>query len=87
MKASRPERPLSIRILSVDYPAAMKPSATPLLALSFQQHARFIRGDLVKAGVGNRPVVFVVHSMGGIIIKEIMIKEYMEFLLYGSFID
>lgn len=87
MKASRPERPLSIRILSVDYPAAMKPSATPLLALSFQQYARFIRGELMKAGVGNRPVVFVVHSMGGIIIKEIMIKEYMEFHFYRSFID
>lgn len=78
LKEARPERPLSIRILSVDYPASMKPSSTPQPALSFQQYAHFIRSELVNAGIGNRPVVFVVHSMGGIILKEIMNEEYME---------
>ena len=67
-----------MRILSVDYPAAMKPSATPLVAMSFQQYAQFIRKELEKAGVGKRPVVFVVHSMGGIVLKEIMNKEFAE---------
>ena len=80
LKEARPERPLSIRILSVDYPASMKPSSTPQPALSFQQYAHFIRSELVNAGIGNRPVVFVVHSMGGIILKEIMNEEYMEYV-------
>ena len=56
----------------------MKPSSTPQPALSFQQYAHFIRSELVNAGIGKRPVVFVVHSMGGIILKEIMNEEYME---------
>lgn len=56
----------------------MKPSATPRVALSFQQYAQFIRKELEKAGVGKRPVVFVVHSMGGIVLKEIMNKEFAE---------
>ena len=80
LKAERPQRPLSLRILSVDYPAAMKPSATPIQALSFQQYANFIRKQLERAGVGKRPVVFVVHSMGGIVLKEIMNKEFSEFV-------
>lgn len=76
LKNARPNRPLSLRILSVDYPATIQVSATPQHPLSLQQYAHFIRGELIKAGVGMRPVVFVGHSMGGLIIKHVLAEEY-----------
>ena len=76
LKNARPSRPLSLRILSVDYPATIQVSSTPQHPLSLQQYAHFIRGELIKAGVGTRPVVFVGHSMGGLIVKHVLAEEF-----------
>lgn len=84
LKNARPGRPLSLRILSVDYPATIQVSATPQHPLSLQQYAHYIHGELMKAGVGTRPVVFVGHSMGGLIVKHILSEEYEEWELCGG---
>ena len=78
LHAARPTRPLSIRVLSVHYVASMKPTDTPQPSLSFQEHAHYIRNELQRAGVGKRPVVFVAHSMGGLVLKQILCEEYAE---------
>lgn len=43
--------------------------------LPFEQIAARFLDKLTAAGVGRRPVVFVTHSLGGLLVKEIMLQS------------
>jgi protein SERAC1 len=57
------------RLISVDYAAPA--SGWEGESLPFEPTAEQLAAKLVAAGVGQRPVVFVTHSMGGLMVKGV----------------
>lgn len=43
-------------------------------SLALQDTVHRLMDKLSSAGVGSRPIVFVAHSMGGIIVKELLMQ-------------
>lgn len=64
-----------IRILSVGYHARMRKSSSPHPTLSVTEQASDLRNRLESAGIGERPIIFVTHSMGGLIVKEMLVED------------
>jgi hypothetical protein len=58
------------RLLSAEYSAPI--TGWEGESLPLQHTAAQLREKLVAAGVGKRPVIFVCHSMGGLIVKEML---------------
>ena len=63
---------LDVRVLTIDYPTAITTSLEANKAYSIGATAGQLHTALKNAGVGQRPVVFVCHSMGGLVLKKML---------------
>jgi hypothetical protein len=59
------------RLILLNYPAPTFFSS-PTSRVSIRERARNLADFLPTIGIGNRPTVFVCHSLGGIVVKEIL---------------
>ncbi|CAJ0916286.1 unnamed protein product, partial [Mesorhabditis belari] len=63
----------SMRILGVNYPSYLLHSSGAVDSLP-QRAERFVK-QLSSAGIGSRPVVFICHSMGGLLAKKMLLDS------------
>lgn len=67
-----------LRILGVNYNTSLSmwasicPSEKGKLTLN--DHSEFLLEKLIKAGLGDKPIVWITHSMGGLIVKNMLQK-------------
>ncbi|RWS11207.1 protein SERAC1-like isoform X2 [Dinothrombium tinctorium] len=66
----------SLRVLAIDYPTYLTgwKVECPTEKLSLKDRSNSILESLIAAGVGKRPIIWVGHSMGGLIIKEMLVS-------------
>ena len=75
-----PEDFPQVRILGVSFPTSVSAWRTVCPSertISIRDRGEQLLRELVQAGVGRKPVIFVAHSMGGILVKE-MIKQALQ---------
>lgn len=66
-------RGLRARVISVAYEANILEMSDPRRCLPLEQRARELTRELARAGVGEggRPVLWVTHSLGGLVVKQV----------------
>lgn len=75
----------NLRVIGVNYPTSLSmwasicPSEKRKLTLN--DHSEVLLEKLKNAGLGNKPIVWIAHSMGGLIVKNMLVKGMTVFLL------
>lgn len=64
-----------LRILAVDYPSALSNWRTDcdLSKDTLKERATHVLNQLKAANVGTRPIIWVTHSMGGLLVKQMLV--------------
>lgn len=64
-----------LRILALDYPTALSSWRTDcdLNKDTLQERAKHVLKQLQDAKLGDRPIVWVAHSMGGLLVKQLLV--------------
>ncbi|XP_015784945.1 protein SERAC1 [Tetranychus urticae] len=65
-----------LRIIAIDYHSSLferKANCIPE-ARSLRDRAELLINELLKAGLGKRPIILIGHSMGGLLIKQILVN-------------
>ncbi|VDK86926.1 unnamed protein product [Litomosoides sigmodontis] len=65
--------PIPMRILAIDYLSSLVHFVGVVETVSTR--AQKFAADLKTAGVGDRPVLFICHSMGGLLVKRILLDD------------
>lgn len=70
-----PEDVPEVRVLAVDYPTALSGWRTDcdLNKDSLRERAIHVMKQLEDAKLGDRPIIWVAHSMGGLLVKQILV--------------
>lgn len=78
----------NIRVISIGYPTHLLSWKSPRGDKDLKTIAPTILYKLKQAGVGENPVIFITHSMGGLLTKEILTQdEYNKYLFQRSIIN
>lgn len=64
-----------LRILAVDYPTALSNWRTDcdLNKDTLRERAKLVMKQLEEAKLGSRPIIWIAHSMGGLLVKQILV--------------
>jgi predicted alpha/beta hydrolase family esterase len=60
------------RVFSLDYPAAATKWTSDSSEMGLLERSKNILEFLSVSGVGQRPIVFVAHSLGGVLVKQLL---------------
>ncbi|RWS29746.1 protein SERAC1-like protein [Leptotrombidium deliense] len=65
----------AIRIMAADYETYLSDwrIECPTEKLTLKDRGEYILQSLIAAGIGNRPIIWIGHSMGGLLIKQILV--------------
>lgn len=68
----------SVRVIGINYDTILSAwtASCPYLhnKRTLDERSEEFVTQLLKAGIGNRPIVWVTHSMGGLLVKNILTK-------------
>jgi pimeloyl-ACP methyl ester carboxylesterase len=67
----------NVRVLGVNYQTHLSDWLIehPMDSKTIEQRAKEVLSELKQAGVGQRPIVWVSHSMGGLLVKQILLQS------------
>ncbi|XP_074094508.1 protein SERAC1 isoform X3 [Cotesia typhae] len=69
----------SIRVIGINYETSLSlwslPCPIEVLKSTISERSLEFTKKLVTAGVGKRPIIWVCHSMGGLLVKQMLVEE------------